>query len=181
MDRSTSFMHVLIIDDDPIFVQILKAFFQSIGVGKISMAPNGRSAQSILTGDDTPVDFITCDIFMPDFDGIEMIQALKAVGSKIPLLIISSASPTIVTAAETLAKAHELNFIGRLGKPIDMPSLETAIARQLHQQVVKPLVGGGPGFAVIGLQGGFHGLQGALPLFILCLGEPARCRVPRGV
>lgn len=132
MSQLTSFRHVLIIDDDPIFVQILRAFFQSIGVGKISMAPDGRSAQSILTGDETPVDFITCDIFMPEFDGIEMIQALQAVGSKIPLLIISSANPTIVTAAETLAKAHELNFIGRLGKPIDMPSLESTVAQVAH-------------------------------------------------
>ena len=132
MDQSTSFRHVLIIDDDPIFVQILRAFFQSIGVEKISMAPDGHSAQGILATNDTPVDFITCDILMPNVDGIEMIQALKTVGSQIPLLIISSASPTIVTAAETLARAHKLNYIGRLGKPIDMPGLENAIAQVSH-------------------------------------------------
>ena len=129
MGQSTSLRHVLIIDDDPIFVQILRAFFQSIGVDKISMAPDGKAAHSILTGDDTPVDFITCDIFMPDFDGIELIEALKTVGSKAPFLIISSASATIASAAETLAKAHELNCIGRLGKPLDMPGLESAVAQ----------------------------------------------------
>ena len=129
MDQSISLRHVLIIDDDPIFVQILRALFQSIGVQKISMAPDGRSAQSILTSDSDTIDFITCDILMPNFDGIEMIQCLKSIGSRIPFLIISSASSTISDAAETLATANQLNYVGRLGKPIDSQKLTAILSR----------------------------------------------------
>lgn len=129
MDQAAALKHVLIIDDDPIFVQILRALFQSVGAEKISMAPDGQAAQEILSANDTPVDFITCDIFMPGFDGIEMIQALKAIGSDTPFLIISSASATIANAAEVLAKAHKLNYVGRLGKPIDTASFKRAVAQ----------------------------------------------------
>jgi len=121
---------VLAVDDDPILLQVLTAFFAKHGTGKVLTASNG--AEAIKTFDANPaIDVILSDLHMPGASGIEFMNHLQDVACQIPLIIISSATKTTFDGATTLAKAYRLNLIGALSKPVRLDDLSAAL--NLHQ------------------------------------------------
>eukprot|EP01035_Chromulina_nebulosa_P059914 gene59914-81971_t len=66
---------ILVVDDQPINVQLLKRKLEREGI-KVTAAYNGLEALD-LTKKVTP-DLILLDVMMPDMDGIEVCQRLQA-------------------------------------------------------------------------------------------------------
>ena len=73
-------------------------------------------------------DLILCDLNMPEGDGIEMFAKLKQNDCDAAIVIVSSAAPGLVHAAEQLAHAYGLNIPGKLSKPLDAKALSAVIA-----------------------------------------------------
>ena len=118
---SPTYTRALVVDDDPILLQVLTAFLARQGVAVLT-AHNGAAATALLSEHDD-IDLIITDLHMPDSNGIEFIEHLNESASRIPLLIISSADKTAITSAEELAKAHQLNYLGAAPKPINFNAL----------------------------------------------------------
>ena len=118
---SPTYTRARAVDDDPILVQVLTAFFAQHGVSVLT-AHNGTVATALLSEHDD-IDLIISDIHMPDSNGIEFMQHLGEAACRFPLVIASSADNTAMTSAEVLAKAYQLNFIGAVPKPINFGAL----------------------------------------------------------
>lgn len=78
-------------------------------------AYTGREALNLLQRLDRPPTFILSDIHMPDLDGIQLLQAIRANPqlSQIPVIAI-----TAEALADTKTKLKSLGFLDYIPKPI---------------------------------------------------------------
>ncbi|AZE70915.1 Two-component transcriptional response regulator, LuxR family [Pseudomonas synxantha] len=80
MNKLTSAVKVLVVDDQPLIVEELCEFLESSGYRCV---PCESSQQAIQRFEDDPlIGLVLCDLHMPDMDGIELVQALQQVAGK---------------------------------------------------------------------------------------------------
>lgn len=65
---------VLVVDDDPSIRALVRLYLEGAGYA-VMEAGDGRLAMQILAGQ--PVALVVLDIFMPEMDGLEVLQALR--------------------------------------------------------------------------------------------------------
>lgn len=118
---SSTYTRILAVDDDPILLQVMTAFFARHGI-EVETASNGSKALQRL-GARNDIDLIVTDLHMPDSNGIELIDHLRKVSCRVPIVIASSAGQTMLDSAGELAKAYQLNFVGAVGKPVNFDKL----------------------------------------------------------
>lgn len=97
--------NILIVDDSTSIRRMLKRIVELSGfnIENIFEASNGREAFEVLQRE--WVDFILCDIHMPEMDGIELLKVLKQdeVLSRIPVIMVSTEGrPEIVQEVRRL-------------------------------------------------------------------------------
>ncbi|MCX7913369.1 MAG: sigma-54 dependent transcriptional regulator [Thermodesulfovibrionales bacterium] len=114
---------VLIIDDDPIIVEMLETFLTGEGF-KVSTAPNGKVAIGMLENHN--FDIILSDLMMPEMNGLEFLQEALSLGIKAPIIIMT-AYGTIATAVEAM-KGGAFDYIT---KPFNLNELIIVIKRAL--------------------------------------------------
>jgi hypothetical protein len=114
----------MIVDDIAINRTILERQLEQLGIGVISCA-SGVEALAQL---DEDVDLILTDHNMPEMDGLELAEAVRATGSIIPILLLSS-SPDL--AEKDPARVH---LQGLLQKPLPRQELFA----QLEAMVISP-------------------------------------------
>lgn len=112
---------ILIVDDEPLTVQMLSTFLQLNG-----FEPSGALSRS-QTFDKLAYeepDAILLDIMLPDGNGIDICKELRAQEKwkTMPVIMISAHSPPM-TAEATAAGAN-----GYLSKPINFTKLKEALA-----------------------------------------------------
>ncbi len=120
---------VLIVDDDPILSAIAQVFFQKRGWGEVHTASNGRKALDFMDGHTGAIDFILCDLNMPEMDGIEFLRHLKERAYLGAIAILSGERDVVVKTAGSLAASHNLNIVGALKKPLKIVDLETIVGQ----------------------------------------------------
>lgn len=80
MNKSTSAVKVLVVDDETLIVEELCEFLESSGYVCI---PCGSGQQAIeCFSEDADIGLVLCDLHMPDLDGIELVHALQRVAGK---------------------------------------------------------------------------------------------------
>ncbi len=111
---------ILIVDDTPANLRLLSSMLTQHGY-KVRMAPNGRLA--LLNAQATSPDLILLDIKMPDMDGYEVCEQLKADPrtSGIPIIFISA-----LDQIENKVKAFTSGGVDYILKPF---RLEEVVAR----------------------------------------------------
>ena len=127
MPKHTPVESVLIIDDDPLQIAILKDHFHDCKAERILSAPDGAKAKSLLAALNCQPELIICDLQMPEADGIELFAHLKTTSNTSKVLIISGAPKTQLTAATHLARLYGLNIIGSFRKPLNLDELDAAL------------------------------------------------------
>jgi len=87
--------HVLVVDDSPVNQKVLSAFLKKAGIASIDLAGDGAEALSKLdssakAGD--PYDFVFSDFWMPNMNGLEFIEKLRADSrfSKLPAFAVTA-------------------------------------------------------------------------------------------
>lgn len=105
---------ILIVDDDVQFGRFVKRAMSSMGhiVEQIS-----RSREIFGCYDVFAPDFIFLDIFMPDFDGIEVSNWLSKKHFNGTLVFMSGYDPVYLTAARTFAQRRSKAKVATLEKP----------------------------------------------------------------
>lgn len=112
---------ILVVDDEPVVVELLKANFTEMGF-QVIKASNGLEALEALKKDKP--DVIITDLIMPYMDGIELIKKIKEnpETTLVPIIVI-----TAMAERETLLKAVELGVDEFITKPFDRMILSARI------------------------------------------------------
>ena len=103
--------HLLLVDDEPVILQILRAVFAAEPV-RLSACADGASAAALIAGD--PVDLLITDKNLPDLSGIELMRRLKQQDPLAEAILITGYA-SVDTAVDALA----LGAFDYLRKPLD--------------------------------------------------------------
>jgi two-component system response regulator AtoC len=115
---------ILVVDDEPKMRRVLEIMLQKMG-HRVLGAGNGVEALALF-GANT-IDLVITDLRMPEMDGIELLAALRAQASDVPVMVIT-AHGTIETAVAAM-KHGASDYILR---PFDIDVVELAVARVLN-------------------------------------------------
>ena len=119
--RRTS-SRVLVVDDSSVNRAVLKAMLARSGVTDVTMAENGREALKVLKGG-TDFDMVFSDLWMPEMDGNELVQAIRADAT------LSHLPVYLVTADVEVRNQSGMEcFSGILFKPITLEKLQSLFA-----------------------------------------------------
>lgn len=119
---------VLIIDDDSSIRRVLRGALERAG-HRVEEAHNGADGMQRYRA--APADIVITDLFMPDQDGIETIQELRAEYPDALILAISGGA--IGSATGTLTDAMLFGANASLAKPFTMQQLTSAVAALLER------------------------------------------------
>ena len=120
----STFENVLIVDDDPILRTIAYAYFGALGTPQILQASNGREALDLLQQYRPAIDFILCDLNMPELDGVQFLRQLKDCAFSGAIAILSGEDRAVLRTARELAQSLGLDIVGALRKPLKAGDLD---------------------------------------------------------
>ena len=115
---SDKLKRILLVDDDADFRSMLKTALELAGY-PVNGASNGREAQSLQRS--APADILITDIFMPESDGFEVIEAFRKEFPRTRIIAISGG--TRVMKTDYLATAGLIGVDAALQKPFEVEAL----------------------------------------------------------
>ena len=136
-DSNNGVRRVLLADDDPLTLRMLKAIVEAEGYEAV-LAADGQEVIAILT-DDAQFTAALFDMWMPHVDGMELIRRMKCDErlSHIPVALISSERDLKIWSESAAAGASIF-----LPKPFSPPQVQMALrmltAEQASTQVNVP-------------------------------------------
>lgn len=138
-------LSALIVDDDAFVRMVVVKALKALNIGTVYEAANGGEAIAVLRAMGHDVDLVICDLQMPDVDGIQTLEALAELGTRAGIVIQSAHQEQTLTAAAEFARAHGLNILGTLGKPVKRDSLSAIVDKiwdgnSLPSAVSRPIV-----------------------------------------
>ncbi len=119
-------LRLLVVDDEPDSGQLLHSILSQYGAS-VTTTDNARSALQQTVHSD--FDVIVTDVGLPDFDGVELVRQLRALGKMMPAVA--------VTAFATDVDRHRLlttGFDGHVSKPVDTERLIRVVAGAAGRQ-----------------------------------------------
>ena len=126
MNKSTSTMKILVVDDQPVVVEELCEFLQGHGYAC-------TAAHSAIQGieryqADEQIGLVLCDLHLPQIDGIEMVHALKKLTAR--QRVFEAIMLTERAEKQDIIRALREGFADYYQKPIDLHELLDSVRRQ---------------------------------------------------
>lgn len=126
MNKFTSAVKVLVVDDQPLIVEELCEFLEASGYRCV---PCESSQQAIARySEDLQIGLVLCDLHMPDMDGIELVQALQRLSGK--HRAFEAIMLTGRADKQDVIKALRAGVADYYQKPIDLDELLEGVQRQ---------------------------------------------------
>ncbi|MCE3223174.1 MAG: Signal transduction response regulator, receiver domain [Nitrospira sp.] len=119
---------ILIIDDDAALREVLRVGLEAAGHTVRDMK-NGR--EGIRAFRKAPCDLVITDIYMPERDGLELIEALRRTHPHVKIMAMSGASGTM----DYLNKARLLGAVMVMQKPFVISALLNAVAELIREAI----------------------------------------------
>jgi DNA-binding NtrC family response regulator len=117
---------ILVVDDDPDLLQSLRVLLETYDYSVI-VAPNAAAAITAVS--ERQPDLVLTDIYMPDADGFELINALRQRNLTVPVVAMSGG--TRAGSYDNLAIATHLGAAAVIDKPFSNANLIDTIERVL--------------------------------------------------
>lgn len=117
----------LVVDDDPILLEVATSLLRKRGLREVVRATNGAEALEALNRRRDCVGLILCDLQMPEMDGIAFMRSLAALSYSGPIVIVSSMSDQVRSLASQVGKSHGLNILGTVKKPLSPAKLNVIL------------------------------------------------------
>lgn len=119
---------ILYIEDLPVNASMLRTFFELYAQGVVLLEA-ASATQGIKLAVDHQPDLIICDINLPDYSGIEVLQALRdrEITRHIPVVGITA------DIGSDLAQARQADFDAFLTRPINWDRFKKIICQFLAQ------------------------------------------------
>ncbi|MEM6980765.1 MAG: response regulator [Planctomycetota bacterium] len=118
-------MKVLLVDDSGVMRKIIARGLNSLWVEEVVEAADGVEALEKY-GDGSAFDLILTDWNMPNMNGLELIQAIRGKGHKIPIMMITTESEKSQVLLAIQAGVNDY-----LVKPFDQDMLQMKLERVL--------------------------------------------------
>ncbi len=119
--------HLLIVDDEPVILQILKAVFDDEPV-RVTCVGTGRDAQRVL--EEQQCDLLITDKNLPDVNGLELLQHAKRINPFTEVIIITG-----YASLETALSAMEHDAFDYVVKPLNnVFDIRKKVRRALEKQ-----------------------------------------------
>jgi EAL domain-containing protein (putative c-di-GMP-specific phosphodiesterase class I) len=120
----------LVVDDDDFQRRTVARMLRSLGAREVREAGDGRQALASIR--DAPlVDFVVCDLDMPEMDGMEFIRHLGQANSAVSVIIASAQDRSLLSSVDKMARAYGVRLLGVIEKPVTLEGLKNLV--DLHQ------------------------------------------------
>jgi two-component system KDP operon response regulator KdpE len=128
-------LRILIVDDEPPIQRFLKTSLAAQGYQTLEALSGGEAHSALLKN---RVDVVVLDLGLPDIDGLDVLKNIRASGSSVPVIVLSS------RADETgKVKALDLGADDYVTKPFGIDELlariRAALRHRLQEQGEKPI------------------------------------------
>ena len=122
--------HILIVDDEDDIREVAELALEAIGGWQVSTASSGLDG--LAKAEAEQPDAILLDVMMPDMDGLETLQKLRAntVTQQIPVVLL-----TAKTQATDQQRFLEVGVTGIITKPFKVMMLADQIAELLSWNI----------------------------------------------
>jgi two-component system response regulator VicR len=124
MNRTASQKKVLVVDDEPDTLELVKLVLESGGFATM-LAKSGKEALSVI--EDSKPDVVLLDIMMPDMDGWEVFRRIKEKYAGIPIAILTAKAQNI----DRLLGLHVLKANDYITKPFGKNELIERVRKLL--------------------------------------------------
>ncbi|KAA1257784.1 hypothetical protein LF1_02740 [Rubripirellula obstinata] len=118
-------MKVLLVDDSGVMRKIIARSLNALWIDEVVEAGDGADALKKF-GDGTGFDLVLTDWNMPVMNGLELVQAIRGAGHKLPIMMV-----TTETEKEQVLKAIQAGVNDYLVKPFDQEMLTMKLERVL--------------------------------------------------
>jgi len=118
MQKEMRDYRILIADDVPLNLAVLKALLTRIGLRNVATAVDGQAAWEKIAGADTPFDLVLTDMWMPKMDGKDLVTKVRA-DKRFANLPVYAVTADI----EEQKKFEEHGFTGIILKPVTIDKL----------------------------------------------------------
>ncbi len=116
-------MKVLLVDDSGVMRKIIARSLNALWIDTVIEAADGLEALEAF-GDGEGFDLILTDWNMPRMNGLELVQAIRAAGHKLPIMMV-----TTETEKDQVLKAIQAGVNDYLVKPFDQEMLTMKLER----------------------------------------------------
>ena len=117
-ENDLSSLNILVVDDEVFILNLSVRILNNLGCNNIETADNGATALDIINKSDKAFDIIICDLNMPEMDGIEFMRHASSKEFTGGMILLSGEDERMLETAKDLAKAHKLNVLGVISKPL---------------------------------------------------------------
>ena len=122
MNKQALHKKVLIVDDEPDTLELVKLVLESGGF-KTVLASNGKEALKVL--ESTKPDLVLLDVMMPDMDGWEVFRKIKEKYSTLPIAILTAKAQNF----DKLMGLHVLKADDYITKPFGKNELISRVRK----------------------------------------------------
>ncbi|WP_448117977.1 response regulator transcription factor [Pseudomonas serbica] len=126
MNKRTSAVKVLVVDDQPQIVAELCEFLENSGYRCVACESSHQAIERF--NQDTEIGLVLCDLHMPGLDGIQMVQELQQLSGK--HRAFEAIMLTGQAGKQDVIKALRAGFADYYQKPIDLNELLEGVQRQ---------------------------------------------------
>jgi len=116
---SAASRRILIVDDEPDIVEMLKTYFSDKGYDVLTAQ---QGADAVMIADFQRPDAMLLDILMPDMDGVKVLRAIRAMDPNIPVVMVSGNTDEKI-ARDTLI----MGAFDYVAKPFNFDMLERVV------------------------------------------------------
>jgi DNA-binding NtrC family response regulator len=120
---------LLVVDDEESIRNMFKDYFTSLGY-QVVTAQSGRDALERLSPE--AFDCVLCDLMMPEMDGMEFLQELRAQDKTTPFLMMTG-YPSLETAIDAIRRgAYDY-----IAKPVNLDDVYFKSERAIHARGIE--------------------------------------------
>jgi len=120
---------ILIVDDEPVYLELLKALLIQEGYNEVLTEKNPLNVMPLLKS--RKIDLIISDIYMPEMNGLELLELITCNFPTIPVIMVTAIDDTAIALKAVKAGAYEF-----ITKPPDTDRLFLTIKRALEQKIL---------------------------------------------
>lgn len=121
---------LLVVDDEWTVAEFLSHYLSQKGY-EVTVASNGRDAWKCFQKQ--PFDLVLSDLRMPNFDGLQLLNAVKQANPRVPVVLISGYGDV-----ETVVKALKGGAENFLSKPLNLKVLQKVVEQSLNIACIRP-------------------------------------------
>lgn len=118
-------LRVLVLEDHDFQRKVAVRLLAECGVSDISEAANGDEALKVVRA--RAMDVLLCDLQTPGMDGVEFMRHVAEEQLAGSIIIASSLESALISTVEHMAKAHGLQVLGVIEKPLTRDKLKALL------------------------------------------------------